>query len=263
MIGLPPTPEDVAAFVSDPSPEAFAKVVDALLASPQYGERWGRHWLDVARYSDGIGGSLDPEPLPEIWRYRDWVVAALNSDMPYDQFVRAQIAGDVGAENRETGIPTGFFAVGPSYITDGNTDEAVAQARAETLADRVDTFSRGFLGLTVACARCHDHKFDPITTKDYYALAGIFNNTATGLLPTAPQPVVAEFDSAQNAIKEQEKKIKAAETEKRDAAELKAELDQLKKAAPPIYRRAHMLATPLSPREKSRSTTAPRAAPKP
>ena len=242
MIGLPPTPEEVAAFINDPSPKAFAKVVDTLLASPQYGERWGRHWLDVARYSDGIGGALDPEPLPEIWRYRDWVVAALNSDMPYDQFVRAQIAGDVGAENREAGIPTGFFAVGPSYITDGNTDEAVAQARAETLADRVDTFSRAFLGLTVACARCHDHKFDPITTKDYYALAGIFNNTATGLLPTAPQPVVAEFDSAQKPIKELEARIKAAETAKQDAVEQKAQLEQLRKAAPPMYRRAHMLA---------------------
>ena len=242
MIGLPPTPEEVAAFVGDASPEAFAKIVDALLASPQYGERWGRHWLDVARYSDGIGGALDPEPLPEIWRYRDWVVAALNSDMPYDQFVRAQIAGDVGAENREAGIPTGFFAVGPSYITDGNTDEAVAQARAETLADRVDTFSRGFLGLTVACARCHDHKFDPITTKDYYALAGIFNNTATGLLPAAPQQVVAEFDSAQKAIKDQEEKIKAAEKEKLDTAALKAELERLRKAVPPMYLRAHMLA---------------------
>ena len=242
MIGLPPSPEDVAAFVSDESPDAFAKVVDALLASPQYGERWGRHWLDVARYSDGIGGSLDPEPLPEIWRYRDWVVAALNSDLPYDQFVHAQIAGDVGAENREAGIPTGFFAVGPSYITDGNTEEAVAQARAETLSDRVDTFSRGFLGLTVACARCHDHKFDPITTKDYYALAGIFNNTATGLRPTAPQPVIAEFDAAQKAIKDQEEKIRAAEKEKLDTAELKTELEELRKAAPPMYRRAHMLA---------------------
>ncbi len=242
MIGLPPTPEQVAAFVGDAAQDAFAKVVDALLASSQYGERWGRHWLDVARYSDGIGGALDPEPLPEIWRYRDWVVAALNSDMPYDQFVRAQIAGDVGAENREAGIPTGFFAVGPTYITDGNTDEAVAQARAETLGDRVDTFSRAFLGLTVACARCHDHKFDPITTKDYYALAGIFNNTATGLLPTAAQPVVAEFDSAQKAIKEQEEKIKTAEKDKVDTAELKAELERLRKAAPPMYRRAHMLA---------------------
>ena len=242
LSGLPPTPEEVAAFVDDSSPDAFAKVVDALLASPHYGERWGRHWLDVARYSDGIGGALDPEPLPEIWRYRDWVVAALNRDLPYDQFVRAQIAGDVGAEDREAGIPTGFFAVGPSYITDGNTDEAVAQARAETLADRVDTFSRGFLGLTVACARCHDHKFDPITTKDYYALAGIFNNTATGLMPTSPQPVVTEFDAAQNAIKEQDKKVKEAEKAKADATGLKAELERLQKAAPPIYQRAHMLA---------------------
>ncbi len=245
LTGLPPTPEDVEAFFQDTSPGAFAKVVDALLASPQYGERWGRHWLDVARYSDGLGGFLDAEALPEAWRYRDWVAAALNRDMPYNQFVRAQIAGDLISEDPDMSIATGFFAVGPTYISDGGDPEATAQAQAETLADRVDTFSRAFLGLTVACARCHDHKFDPISARDYYALAGIFDNSKAGLVPLAPREVVAAFDAAQKAIQEQEKKIKAAGTNdatKAQVPELKAELERLKRDAPPVYAKAHMLA---------------------
>ncbi|MFM1770127.1 MAG: hypothetical protein RJA22_2656 [Verrucomicrobiota bacterium] len=245
LTGLPPTPEEVAAFVADPSPEAFAKVVDALLASPQYGERWGRHWLDVARYSDGLGGFLDAEALPEAWRYRDWVVAALNRDVPYDQFVRAQIAGDLISDDRDLAVATGFFAVGPTYISDGGDPEATAQARAETLADRVDTFSRAFLGLTVACARCHDHKFDPITARDYYALAGIFDNAKAGLSSIAPREVMAAFDAAQKAIKDQERRIKAAGTNEATKAQvpgLKAELERLQKAAPPAYPKAHVLA---------------------
>ncbi len=244
LTGLPPTPEEVSAFLGDVSPGAFAKVVDALLASPQYGERWGRHWLDVARYSDGLGGFLDGEALPEAWRYRDWVVAALNRDLPYDQFVRAQIAGDLISDDRELSIATGFFAVGPTYISDGGDPEATAQARAETLADRVDTFSRAFLGLTVACARCHDHKFDPITARDYYALAGIFDNSKARLGSVAPREVTAAFDAAQKAISEQEKKIKAAEKDeatKPQVPELKAELERLKKSAPPPLPKAHLL----------------------
>ena len=245
LTGLPPTPEEVAAFLADKSPGAFARVVDALLASPQYGERWGRHWLDVARYSDGLGGFLDAEALPEAWRHRDWVLAALNRDLPYDHFVRALIAGDLLSDDRDLAIATGFFAVGPTYISDGGDPEATAQAQAETLADRVDTFSRAFLGLTVACARCHDHKFDPITARDYYALAGIFDNSKAALSSIAPREVVAAFDAAQNAIKDQENKIKAAETNdatKLQVPKLKAELERLNKAAPPAYPKAHMLA---------------------
>jgi cytochrome c553 len=245
LTGLPPTPEQVAAFVTDPSPDAFAQVVDALLASPQYGERWGRHWLDVARYSDGLGGFLDAEALPEAWRYRDWVVDALNRDLPYDRFVRAQIAGDLISEDRNLAIATGFFAVGPTYISDGGDPEATAQAQAETLADRVDTFSRAFLGLTVACARCHDHKFDPVTARDYYALAGIFQNSRTELAPIVPREVVTAFDAAQKAIQDQERRVKAAGTNdatKTRVPELTAELERLKQAAPPAYAKAHLLA---------------------
>ena len=244
LTGLPPTPEEVATFLADPSPDSFAKVVDALLASPQYGEHWGRHWLDVARYSDGLGGFLDSEELPEAWRYRDWVVGALNRDLPYDQFVRAQIAGDLLSNDRDLAIATGFFAVGPTYISDGGDPEATAQARAETLADRVDTFSRTFLGLTVACARCHDHKFDPITARDYYALAGIFDNSKVELTSIAPREVMSAFDAAQKAIKDHEKLIKAAGTNtaaKSQEVPLKAELERLKKAAPPAYAKAHLL----------------------
>lgn len=244
LIGIPPTPEEVSSFLLNSAPDAFDRIVEALLASPHYGERWGRHWLDVARYSDGLGGFLDGEPLPEAWRFRDWVVSALNQDMPYDQFVRAQIAGDLFSETANSKVATGFFAVGPTYISDGGDPEAEAQARAETLADRVDTFSRAFLGLTVACARCHDHKFDPITARDYYALAGIFDNTKTGLFPIAPAGVVEAFDKAQKAIQNQEKLVKAAEADpklKDRVPELKAERERLQKNSPPDYPKAHML----------------------
>ncbi len=244
LTGLPPTPEEVAAFLADTTPDAFAKVVDALLAWPHYGEHWGRHWLDVARYSDGLGGFLDADPLPEAWRYRDWVVAALNRDLPYDQFVRAQIAGDLISGDGDLGIATGFFAVGPTYISDGGDPDAKAQAEAETLADRVDTFSRAFLGLTVACARCHDHKFDPITARDYYALAGIFHNSKAGLV-LLDKGERAAFEVAQKEIKEQEKKIKEAKTDegaKGSLAAMKEELERLRKSAPRAPAQAHTLA---------------------
>ena len=167
LTGLPPTPEEVEAFLSvspslplsvspSSSPdgeterqsererEAIEAVVDNLLASPQYGERWGRHWLDVARYSDGYGGFLDNAPLPNAWRYRDWVVAALNRDLPYDEFVRLQMAGDL--LDPDQAVATGFLALGPTYISDGGDPDATAQAQAETLDDRVDTVTRGLLG---------------------------------------------------------------------------------------------------------------------
>lgn len=260
LIGLPPTPEQVEAFLNDSGPEAFAKVVDGLLASEHYGERWGRHWLDVARYSDGLGGFGDDRALPDAWRYRDWVVNALNSDMPYDEFVARQIAGDVLKKDPDP-IATGFFVVGPSYTSDGGDPEARAQAEAETLSDRVDTFSRAFLGLTAACARCHDHKFDPITTQDYYAIAGIFKNSRNGEHPLVPQAVVDAFTKGQEAIKNQNDAInrflddetKRLKVERKDVektleegpkkkvVEMRAELERLKKIAPNKYEIAHVL----------------------
>ncbi|MBT3570588.1 MAG: DUF1549 domain-containing protein, partial [Opitutae bacterium] len=196
LVGLPPTPDEVKMFLDDSADGAFAKVVDRLLDSERYGERWGRHWLDVARYSDGLGGFGDGQDLPNAWRYRDWVVKALNDDMPYDEFVRRQIAGDALKHNHDP-LATGFFAIGPTYKGDGGDAEATNAAKAETLSDRVDTFSRAFLGLTAACARCHDHKFDPITTKDYYALAGIFNNTRIATANIGSPEEVKAYNDAQ------------------------------------------------------------------
>ena len=175
LIGLPPTPDEITAFELDTDPGAWEKVINRLLNSPHYGERWGRYWLDVARYADDQGNSF-LTPTPAAYLYRDWVVKALNDDLPYDEFVRLQIAGDempgpaTDYVARLAGL--GFQSLGPQFRK-GAAGEAKAQA--DELEDRVDTLSRGILGLTVSCARCHDHKFDPIPTRDYYSLAAAYN----------------------------------------------------------------------------------------
>ena len=176
LTGLPPTPDEVANFIGDKSPDAFARVVDRLLASPRYGERWGRHWLDVVRYADTAGDNSD-YPIPQMHRYRDWVIDAFNRDLPYDEFVRDQVAGDLrgGVTDEERHarlIATGYIANARRF---GSRVDDYPQHL--TIEDTIDNIGRSFLGLTVSCARCHDHKFDPITTKDYYALYGIFHNT--------------------------------------------------------------------------------------
>jgi mono/diheme cytochrome c family protein/cytochrome c553 len=203
LIGLPPTPEEIAAFEKDASPDAFAKVVDRLLGSPRYGERWGRMWLDVARYGEDDYRSLNPNPkgyrpYPNAWAYRDWVIQAFNDDMPYDQFVKEQLAGDLmDAKTRYKALPaTGFLGLGPWYYDNGSNEVT----RADERHDRVDVVSRGFLGLTVACARCHDHKYDPIPQSDYYALAGVFFNTIYEEYPRAPQKVVADYLKLQDEL---------------------------------------------------------------
>jgi mono/diheme cytochrome c family protein len=183
LTGLPPTPEDVDAFLADRSPDAFAKVVDRLLASPAYGLRWARHWLDVVRYADYHDGNpkartASCEPL-EAWRYRDWVVRAFDRDLPYDQFIRHQIAGDL------LPAPGGgdFYADGliaTTFLTNGSWDRGDADKEkmvSDMVDDQIDTVGKAFLGLTLGCARCHDHKFDPVSQADYYALAGIFYST--------------------------------------------------------------------------------------
>ena len=223
LIGLPPTPEEVAAFEADASPDAFAKVVDRLLASPHYGERWGRHWLDVARYAEDQAHTFGVRPNTSGYRYRDWVVQALNDDLPYDEFVRLQIAADKFApqstekqatekQSAEKHDPNplkhvaalGFFGLGAQYYK--NTD--AAKASADELDDRIDTMTRGFLGLTVSCARCHDHKFDPIPTQDYYSLAGVFQSCTLNNTPLAPQDQVAAYDEGQKRIKKAEDDLK-------------------------------------------------------
>ncbi len=172
LIGLPPSPEEMAEFLKDPSDAAYQKVVEKLLASQHYGERWGRHWLDLARYADSGGYEFDYD-RPHAWRYRDWVIRAFNADLPYDQFIRQQLAGDQlkpAAETKpEDLIATGFVRNGPT-VDNADND----QTRADELDDMVSTTSTVFLGLTVGCARCHDHKYDPIPQKDYYRMQAVF-----------------------------------------------------------------------------------------
>jgi hypothetical protein len=176
LIGLPPTPAEVDAFVSDSAPDAFAKVIDRLLASPHYGERWGRHWMDVARYADTAGDNAD-YPIPEVRLYRDYIIDAFNADKPYDQFVHEQLAGDILAKRgspekyAERVIATGFLALSRRYAT------APYELWHLTLEDAIETTGRAFMGLTLRCARCHDHKYDPVTNADYYALYGVFAST--------------------------------------------------------------------------------------
>ncbi|MHC5537341.1 DUF1553 domain-containing protein [Singulisphaera rosea] len=223
LIGLPPSPEEVEAFIADDSPDAFAKVVDRLLASPLYGERWGRHWLDIVRYAD----ARDLIQLPaesdfrEAWRYRDWVVSAFNRDLSYPEFIRDQVAGDLVPPTDRNGInAAGLVATGMLAIADfvpGDVDKD--QMIADYVNDQIDVVGRTFLGLSLACARCHDHKFDPISTEDYYALAGIFFSTrlvpgpVAGNTPLVRVPLLPENEVA---------RIKA-----QDAADLKrrAELE--------------------------------------
>jgi mono/diheme cytochrome c family protein len=191
LTGIPPTPEEVAAFEADQSPDAFGKVVDRLLASPRYGERWGRYWLDVARYSDGKLSPEREEPYPAAFRYRDWVIEAFNKDMPYDKFVEAQIAGDLMPEPEKYRAGLGFYSISPEF-----TD------------DRVDATTRGFLAMTAACAQCHDHKFDPIPTRDYYSLLGIFNNTSLHETPLVSKEEVARWQERKKRVDDAEKELK-------------------------------------------------------
>ncbi len=178
LSGLPPSEKEISDFLADNSPEAFEAVVDRLLASPRYGERWGRHWLDVGRYADSTGNDEDHR-YPYAWRYRDYVIDTFNQDVPYDQFVREQVAGDLlpldepGRINRRGIVATGFLALGPKAIAQQDKKRMLYDVHDE----QVDVVSKGFLGLTVTCARCHDHKFDPILTKDYYSLLGMFAST--------------------------------------------------------------------------------------
>jgi len=169
LLGLPPTPQEERAFEADPSPEAFAKVVDRLLASPHYGERWGRYWLDVARYADTKGYVFEEERrYPYSYTYRDWVIRALNEDLPYDQFLIQQIAADLLplGEDKRALAALGFLTLGRRFLN----------SQPDIIDDRIDVVTRGTMGLTVACARCHDHKYDPIPTKDYYSLYGVFDS---------------------------------------------------------------------------------------
>jgi hypothetical protein len=254
LLGLPPTPEEIAAFVADRSPDAWDRVVERLLASPQYGERWARHWLDLARYAvvreDSQAKKKEASEIPEAWRYRDWVVDAFNRDLPYNDFVVHQIAGDLlpppepGGVNVNGIVASGFLAIGEWGIQDDNPEKMVW----DTADENIDAVGRTFLGLTLGCARCHDHKFDPLTTRDYYALAGMFTSTHVVAQPAkvgVQTPMVRiplisqaegeeiQFRTAQTAAKiaEAEKRLAAAAPKERDA--LRADVDRLKTSLPP------------------------------
>ena len=223
LTGLPPTPDEVDAFLADASPDAFAHVVDRLLASPRYGEAWGRMWLDVARYGEDDYRSLDPDgrgynPYPNAYLYRDWVIRSFNDDLPYDQFVTAQLAADLlEGPARVRQLPAlGFLGLGPWYYDNG----AVEITRADERHDRVDAVSRGLLGITVGCARCHDHKYDPIPTRDYYALAGVFLNTEYHEYPLAPKAIVEDYKAQEKQLKKKKEMLaEFEETESRQLAE--------------------------------------------
>jgi cytochrome c553 len=249
LTGLPPTPAEIDSFLADSSPDAYEKLIDRLLASPAYGERWGRHWLDVARYADSNG--LDENTAHgNAWRYRDYVIRCFNADKPYDRFLVEQVAGDLlpaasPAERNEHLVATGFLALGPKVLAE--PDEK--KMEMDIVDEQLDTLGRSVMGLTLGCARCHDHKFDPVTAADYYALAGVFVSTRTmenfkkvarwheNPLAT-PEEIrqKADHDAAVAKLKE---RIKALTGKKEDDAQaelatLQAELAALEKAAPEL-----------------------------
>ncbi len=191
LIGLPPTPEQMDAFLADDLPGSYERLVDQLLASPDYGQRWAQHWLDVVRYADSDGFEYD-DPRPHAWRYRDWVIEALNSDKPFDRFVREQIAADeLYPGDRDALAALGLHRLGPLRLNAGMQDEA--KNRQEVLTEIVDGVGSAFLGLTFGCARCHDHEFDPIKQEDYYQMQAFFAATQAIDIPLVP--VSAESDS--------------------------------------------------------------------
>jgi hypothetical protein len=210
--GLPPTPDEVDAFVADESPDAFEKLVDRLLASPRYGERWGRAWLDVARYADTKGYVYEDREearFVHAHAYRDWVIRAFNEDLPYDRFLMLQVAADRLADGADRAdlAAMGFLTVGRRFINNVH----------DIIDDRIDTLGRGMLGLTFGCARCHDHKFDPIPTEDYYSLYGIFAASAERTLPLAEPP--EQTDAAAAFAAELAKRQEAYDKKVREASE--------------------------------------------
>jgi len=213
LTGLPPSPQEIDAFVKDPAPDAWPKLVDKLLASPQYGERWARHWLDLARYADSDGFEFDRD-RPEAWRYRDYVVKAFNDDKPYDRFIKEQLAGDEYVTKdmpqeaaREAVIATGFLRLGPSGGGGGE------RGKQDSLDDVITTTSMTFFGLTVGCARCHNHKFDPIPQKDYYRIQSVFYSTRPYTYPLVSPEEVAKYRAEVNRITELQRPYRKAKAD--------------------------------------------------
>src|SRR5262249_44707802 len=236
LIGLPPTPEQIDAFcqsaIRNPQ-SAIESLVDELLASPAFGERWGRHWLDLARYSDSSGGGRSLL-FKDAWRYRDYVIGSFNADRPYNQFVREQIAGDLlpaatPDERRRQVVATAFLVLGPTNYEEQDKDVL----EMDVVDEQIDTTGRVFLGLTIGCARCHDHKFDPIPTRDYYSLAGIFKSTQTLIhdnvsswvetslpLPAEQEALVKKHEAAVADLKQ---RVQRAKDQEKRAGKLPAQ----------------------------------------
>lgn len=258
LTGLPPTPAQVKAFEKDHSEQAYEQLVDRLLASQQYGERWGRHWLDVARYAESSGPSRNM-PYPNAWRYRDYVIDAFNRDEPYNRFLQEQLAGDLlpastPAEHDRLLIATGYIALGPKDVN----QRFKARYKMDNVDDEIDTVTRSTMAMTVSCARCHDHKFDPIPTKDYYALAGIFTSTEddTGLTSKMGGSSLEYYDpkhygylsSAANSPKVSDEEVKQLQAK---VKQLKQQLEDLTKARTEALK-ANPDLPPLSPEDKKK-----------
>ena len=235
LIGLPPSPDEVAEFLADERPDAYERLVDRLLASPHFGERWARYWLDLARYVDDTPDWQ--KTTEQAWLYRDWVVRAFNEDRPYDEFVKLQLAADVIPETSpEDYAALGFVGLSPQYWKELKLAPSVIEVIvADEWDERLDAVSRTFLGLTVACARCHDHKFDPITTRDYYALAGVFASTDLSDRPLLPSPLAEQVREARHkvdSLKESLKKVKDKESE--EAKKIEQQIADIRGATPQI-----------------------------
>lgn len=217
LIGLPPTPEDVESFVNDPDPLAYQKLIDQLLESPHYGERWGRHWLDVVRFGESNGYERNVV-INNLWPFRDYVIRCINEDKPFDQFIREHIAGDViGQDDPSVAVGSAFLVAGP-YDDVGNQDPAqAAQIRANTLDEIIRTTSEAFLGMTAGCARCHDHKFDPITQQDYYSLYATFSGIRHGSAELATPEAKSRRDAILTPLHERESTLEQKRADLRSA----------------------------------------------
>ena len=215
LLGLPPSPAEVAAFIADDKPGAWERLIDKLLASPHYGERYGRHWLDVARYADSAGFEYDMH-RPNAWRYRDYVIRSFNADKPYDVFLTEQIAGDeMDGKTEDSLIATGFLRAGPRVLF---REKDNPERRFDYLDEILGTIGKGTLGLTINCARCHDHKFDPIRQRDYYALeASIFGYVETEV-PLAPPDRSGGLSRTERCDQRQARRAEKADRRHREAA---------------------------------------------
>jgi hypothetical protein len=257
LLGLPPSPQDVADFIADDSPDAYERLIDRLLASPHYGERWGRHWLDVAGYADSEGVTNDDTPRPWAWKYRDYVIGAFNANLPYDRFVTEQLAGDELADGTAF-VATGFLRTAPDGTASTETDAGVA--RNQVVADTIEIVSGALLGMTVECAQCHEHRYDPIPQADYFRLRAVFE---PALNPqqwrTPPQRLVSLYtdaDRRQAAALEVEAKEIDAERSRRQAELIETVYRQQLNKVPEAEREAVAAAhdTPAKQRTKEQQS---------